>query len=103
MMFLPTKFNCQFLKCRDLNDWKSRHAYTFSVQGLGLSLNFWFGFLGQIVRRIYKGIPASVRGLVWARILSINKTREEQKDVYKVNRGNDSVILLCFIMKKYLI
>lgn len=60
-------------------------------------------FSGQIVRRIYKGIPASVRGLVWARILSINKTREEQKDVYKVNRGNDSVILLCFIMKKYLI
>lgn len=60
-------------------------------------------FLGQVVRRIYKGIPASVRGLVWARILSINKTREEQTGVYMVNRGNDSVILLCFIMKKYLI
>lgn len=41
----------------------------------------------KIVRRIYKGIPASVRGLVWARILSINKTREEQKDVYKIMRN----------------
>lgn len=61
-------------------------------------------FLGQVVRRIYKGIPASVRGLVWARILTINKTREEQAGVYMVNRGNDSVISSClkFVKNKVL-
>nr|XP_022293147.1 USP6 N-terminal-like protein isoform X2 [Crassostrea virginica] len=41
----------------------------------------------KIVRRIYKGIPASVRGLVWARILTINKTREEQTGVYLAMRN----------------
>ncbi|XP_061169310.1 USP6 N-terminal-like protein isoform X2 [Saccostrea echinata] len=40
----------------------------------------------KIVRRIYKGIPAGLRGLVWARILNINKTREEQNGVYKAMR-----------------
>ncbi|XP_056014079.1 USP6 N-terminal-like protein isoform X4 [Ostrea edulis] len=41
----------------------------------------------KIVRRIYKGIPASLRGLVWARILSIHKTREEQNGVYMAMRN----------------
>ncbi|XP_061171112.1 USP6 N-terminal-like protein [Saccostrea echinata] len=40
----------------------------------------------KFVRRIYKGIPADVRGLVWARILNINQTREEQNGVYMAMR-----------------
>ena len=39
----------------------------------------------QMTRRIYKGIPDSLRGEIWARLLDINKVKAEQSGVYRVS------------------
>ena len=35
-------------------------------------------------RRIYKGIPDSLRGEVWYRLLDIGRIKQEQNGVYEV-------------------
>ncbi|XP_064627290.1 uncharacterized protein LOC135487500 isoform X2 [Lineus longissimus] len=40
----------------------------------------------KLVRRIYKGIPDALRGDVWARLLNINRTKEEQPGIYQKMR-----------------
>lgn len=37
----------------------------------------------KMTRRIYKGIPDSLRGEIWARLLDINKVKAEQSGVYR--------------------
>ena len=38
----------------------------------------------QVNRRIYKGIPDSLRGEVWYRLLDIGRVKQEQNGVYEV-------------------
>lgn len=39
----------------------------------------------KIKRRIYKGVPNSVRGRLWSRMLRLDTVREEQQGKYQVN------------------
>lgn len=41
----------------------------------------------KMVRRVYKGIPDSLRGEVWGRILNLNKIKNEQEGVYMKMRN----------------
>ena len=36
------------------------------------------------MKRVYKGIPESVRGEVWCRLLRLDKIKGEQSGVYEV-------------------
>jgi hypothetical protein len=38
----------------------------------------------KLRRRIYKGIPNSLRGQVWSRLLNLETIQEEQKGKYEV-------------------
>jgi hypothetical protein len=38
----------------------------------------------KLRRRIYKGIPDSLRGQVWSRLLNLERIREEQQGKYEV-------------------
>lgn len=38
----------------------------------------------KFVKRIYKGIPDRFRGTVWAKLLFLEQTKEEQKGKYEV-------------------
>jgi ribosome-interacting GTPase 1 len=53
----------------------------------------------KLHKRIYKGIPNSLRGRVWAQLLNVPKLQQEQKNKYEVGssaifvkRGNESVL-----------
>lgn len=39
----------------------------------------------KFVKRVYKGIPDRVRGIVWARLLFLDQMKEEQKGKYEVS------------------
>ncbi|XP_076444845.1 USP6 N-terminal-like protein isoform X2 [Babylonia areolata] len=41
----------------------------------------------KLVRRVYKGIPDSLRGEVWTRLLNLNKIKNEQEGVYMKMRN----------------
>jgi len=38
----------------------------------------------KLKRRIYKGIPNSLRGKVWAKLLGVDQLTDDQKNKYKV-------------------
>lgn len=38
----------------------------------------------KLKRRVYKGIPNSLRGKVWAKLLSVDQLTDDQKNKYKV-------------------
>lgn len=38
----------------------------------------------KLKRRVYKGIPNSLRGKVWAKLLRVDQLTDEQKNKYKV-------------------
>lgn len=40
----------------------------------------------KLRRRIYKGIPNSLRGQVWSQLLNLERVREEQQGKYEVRR-----------------
>lgn len=37
-----------------------------------------------MARRVYKGIPERMRGIVWARLLDVKKVKSEQEGIYEV-------------------
>lgn len=37
----------------------------------------------KLTRRVYKGIPDSLRGLVWAKLLDLERIKEEQEGIYE--------------------
>lgn len=39
----------------------------------------------KLKRRVYKGIPNSLRGKVWAKLLRVDQLTDDQKNQYKVN------------------
>lgn len=38
----------------------------------------------KLKRRVYKGIPNSLRGKVWAKLLHVDQLTDDQKNKYKV-------------------
>lgn len=40
--------------------------------------------LEKLKRRVYKGIPNSLRGKVWAKLLNVDQLTDDQKNKYKV-------------------
>lgn len=38
----------------------------------------------KLKRRVYKGIPNSLRGKVWAKLLRVDQLTDDQKNEYKV-------------------
>lgn len=38
----------------------------------------------KLKRRVYKGIPNSLRGKVWAKLLGVDQLTDDQKNKYKV-------------------
>jgi hypothetical protein len=45
----------------------------------------------KLRRRIYKGIPNSLRGQVWSQLLNLETIREEQKGKYEVRAEGNAV------------
>jgi len=43
-----------------------------------------------MTRRVYKGIPESVRGLAWRLILDLPKIRKEQVGIYEVSASQEN-------------
>jgi len=39
----------------------------------------------KLRRRVYKGIPDSLRGQLWMRLLSVEQTKKEQQGKYEVS------------------
>ncbi|XP_071943233.1 USP6 N-terminal-like protein isoform X2 [Antedon mediterranea] len=37
----------------------------------------------KLTRRVYKGIPDSLRGIIWMKLLDINKIKQEQPNIYE--------------------
>ncbi|GAB1605415.1 Hypothetical predicted protein [Argonauta hians] len=48
-------------------------------------LRSWEKYYGgeKMARRIYKGIPERMRGIVWARLLDVKKVKSEQEGIYE--------------------
>jgi hypothetical protein len=44
----------------------------------------------KLRRRIYKGIPNSLRGEAWSKLLSLETIREEQQGKYEVSTERNS-------------
>lgn len=39
----------------------------------------------KLKRRVFKGIPNSLRGKVWAKLLRVDQLTDDQKNKYKVS------------------
>ncbi len=52
----------------------------------------------QVTRRIYKGIPDSLRGVIWSKLLDIERMKQEQSGVYEVRL---LFVLLCFKSRSF--
>jgi hypothetical protein len=47
----------------------------------------------KLRRRIYKGIPNSLRGQVWSQLLNLETIREEQRGKYEVRTKRNSIFI----------
>lgn len=51
----------------------------------------------KLKRRVYKGIPNSLRGKVWAKLLRVDQLTNDQKDKYKVIIFFSKTFISCFL------
>ena len=72
--------NCEsFIKSSKYKPSLNKHIFFLEKFKTSMNLNIF-----QVNRRIYKGIPDSLRGEVWYRLLDIGRVKQEQNGVYEV-------------------